>query len=138
MDARARIDADGALAMVGFSVDLTCFTDGAYSPANRNVARTEHPMAQRRKPTALVKIGFAIAVAAFAVILALGFSSMTVPQPSADSATVGCGSVFGPEDQSLCDSVLSNRENLMLAIGIPGVVIGLGIVVVGSRLQDNR
>ncbi len=97
-------------------------------------------MAQRSEPTASAKLGFGIAVAAFAAILALGFSAMTVPQPAPDSsvATVGCGSVFGPEDEPLCDDVLSSRKNLIVAIGIPGVAIGLGIVIVGSRLQGER
>jgi len=97
-------------------------------------------MAHRREPTAIVKLGFGIAVAAFVAILALGFSVMTVPQPALDSpvATVGCGSVFVPEDEPLCDDVLSSRKNLIVAIGIPGVAIGLGVVIAGSRLQDKR
>ncbi len=97
-------------------------------------------MAQPRGSTVIAKVGFGIAVAAFAVILALGFSVMTVPQPAPDSSvvTVGCGSVFGPEDEPLCDDVLSSRKNLIVAIGIPGVAIGLGIVIAGSRLQDKR
>jgi hypothetical protein len=95
-------------------------------------------MAQQKEPTAVAKLGFAIALAAFVVILALGFSGLTVPQPSPSVATVGCGSVIGPEDEPLCDDALASRKKLMLAIGIPGVVIGLGIVVVGSRLQGGR
>jgi len=96
-------------------------------------------MAQRREPTAIAKVGFGIALAAFVVILALGFSGMTVPHPTPDSplATVGCGSVFGPEEEPLCDEVLADRKNLILAIGIPGVAIGLGIVVVSTRLGEN-
>jgi len=97
-------------------------------------------MAQRREPTVLAKVGFGIAVASFAFILAFGFSGMTVPQPAPDSpvTTVGCGSVFGPVEEPLCDDVLASRKNLIVAIGIPGVAIGLGIVIVGSRLQDKR
>jgi hypothetical protein len=95
-------------------------------------------MAQRREPTALAKMGLGIAVAAFVMILALGFSGLTVPSSDSPAATVGCGSVFDPEDEPLCDETLSSRRNLVLALGIPGVAIGLGIVVVSSRLQGKR
>lgn len=97
-------------------------------------------MARRSRPTPVAHVGLAIAVAAFGMILALGFSGVTVPNPTPDapSATAGCGSVFGPEEEALCDEVLADRKNLILAIGIPGVVIGLGIIVVSSRLRENR
>jgi hypothetical protein len=97
-------------------------------------------MPQRRKPTGIVKLGFGIAVAAFVAILFLGFSVMTVPQPAPDSpvASIGCGSVFVPEDEPLCDDGLSRRKTLVVAIGIPGVAIGLGIVIAASRLQHKR
>jgi len=95
-------------------------------------------VARQTEPTPIAKFGFAIAVAAFAVVIALGFSQQTVSPttpPTGDSlnATVACGSVFSPEVEPLCDSTRSSRKNLMLAVGIPGVVLGLGIVVVGSR-----
>ncbi len=86
----------------------------------------------------MAKLGFAIAFAALVVVIALGFSRQTVSSttsPTGDlpTATVACGSVFSPEVEPLCDSTRSSRKNLMLAVGIPGVVLGLGIVVVGSR-----
>ncbi len=95
-------------------------------------------MARQTEPTPIAKLGFAIAFAALVVVIALGFSRQTVSQTSTatgDSltATVACGSVFSPEVEPLCDSTRSSRKNLMLAVGIPGVVLGLGIVVVGSR-----
>jgi len=95
-------------------------------------------MARQTEPTPIAKLGFAIAFAAFVVVIALGFSRQTVSPttpPTGDSppATVACGSVFSPEVEPLCDSTLSNRKNLMLAVGIPGVLLGLGIVVIGSR-----
>ena len=97
-------------------------------------------MAQRSRPAPIANLGLAIAVAAFIMILALGFSGMTVPNPTPDSpsATAGCGSVFGPAEEPLCDDVLADRKNLVLAIGIPGVALGLGIVVVSGRRGDNR
>ncbi len=95
-------------------------------------------MARQTEPTPVAKLGFAIAFAAFVVVTALGFSRQTVSPttpPTGDSpiATVACGSVFSPEIEPLCDSTRSSRKNLMLAVGIPGVVLGLGIVVAGSR-----
>ncbi len=95
-------------------------------------------MARQTEPTPIAKLGFAIAVAAFAVVIALGFSQQTVSSttsPTGDlpTATVACGSVFSPEVEPLCDSTRSSRKNLMLAVGIPGVILGLGIVVAGSR-----
>ncbi len=95
-------------------------------------------MARQTEPTPVAKLGFAIAFAAFVVVIALGFSHQTVSPttpPTGDSptATVACGSVFSPEVEPLCDSTRSSRKNFMLAVGIPGVVLGLGIVVVGSR-----
>lgn len=95
-------------------------------------------MARQTEPTPVAKLGFAIAFAAFAVVIALGFSRQTgspTTPPTGDSptATVACGSVFSPEVEPLCDSNRSSRKSLMLAVGIPGVVLGLGIVVVGSR-----
>lgn len=95
-------------------------------------------MARQTEPTPIAKLGFAIALAAFVVVIALGFSRQTVSPttPStgnSPTATVACGSVFSPEVEPLCDSTHSSRKNLMLAVGIPGVVLGLGIVVIGSR-----
>ena len=94
-------------------------------------------MARQTEPTPVAKLGFAIAFAAFVVVAALGFSRQTVPQttPAGDSlnSTVACGSVFSPEVEPLCDSALASRKSLMLAVGIPGVALGLGIVVAGSR-----
>ena len=95
-------------------------------------------MARQTEPTPIAKLGFAVAVAAFAVVIALGFSQQTVSSttsPTGDlpTATVACGSVFSPEVEPLCDSALASRKSLMLAVGIPGVALGLGIVVAGSR-----
>ncbi|MEE8498596.1 MAG: hypothetical protein V3S62_08675 [Acidimicrobiia bacterium] len=95
-------------------------------------------MARQTEPTPVAKLGFAIALAAFVVVIALGFSRQTVSPttpPTGDSPTaaVACGSVFSPEVEPLCDSTRSSRKNLMLAVGIPGVVLGLGIVVAASR-----
>ena len=95
-------------------------------------------MARQTEPTPVAKLGFAIAFAAFVVVAALGFSRQTVPQttPAAGDSlhsTVACGSVFSPEVEPLCDSALASRKSLMLAVGIPGVALGLGIVVAGSR-----
>ena len=91
----------------------------------------------RQQPSPLAKAGFAIAGAALAFVVLLGLSGQTVDQTdpggSSSTATVGCGSVFSPKTQPPCDEALSNRENLMMAIGIPGVALGLGIVVAGSR-----
>ena len=91
----------------------------------------------------MAKLGFAVAFAAFAVVVALGFSRQTVPQSApttgdSSTSTVACGSVFSPEVEPLCDSTRSSRKSLMLAVGIPGVALGLGIVVVGSRKPPNE
>ena len=99
-------------------------------------------MARQTEPTPIAKLGFAVALAAFAVVIALGFSRQTVSQttpPTDDSptATVACGSVFSPEVEPRCDSTRSSRKNLMLAVGIPGVALGLGIVVVASRMTSE-
>ena len=82
-------------------------------------------------------MGFAIALAAFVVVVALGFSRQTTTGDS-PTATVACGSVFSPEVEPRCDRTLSSRKSLMLAVGIPGVVLGLGIVVVGSRKASKE
>ncbi len=100
-------------------------------------------MTRDTEPTPVAKLGLAIAFAAFAVVVALGFSGQTVPQtaPAADdssTSTVACGSVFSPEVEPLCDSTRSTRKGLMLAVGIPGVALGLGIVIVGSRKPPNQ
>lgn len=87
-------------------------------------------------PTPIAKVGLAIAVAAFAAILALGFSLQTVEQGATtggEPSTVACGSVFSPQDEPLCDETRSNRRNLMLLVGVPGVVVGLGMVIGSSR-----
>ena len=96
-------------------------------------------MARQAPPSPLARVGFVIAGVAFVVIVALGFSGQTVAQTTptsgggSSSSTVGCGSVFSPKTQPLCDEALSNRKTLMLAVGIPGVALGLGIVVVSGR-----
>jgi len=92
-------------------------------------------MARETEPTPVAKLGFAIAFAAFVVVVALGFSRQTVPPAAtgASTSTVACGSVFSPEVEPLCDSSRSSRKSLMLAVGIPGVALGIGIVIVGSR-----
>jgi hypothetical protein len=99
-------------------------------------------MARQTEPTPVAKLGFAIAFAALVVVIALGFSRQTVspttpPTGDLPTATVACGSVFSPEVEPLCDSTRSSRKNLMLAVGIPGVVLGLGIVVIGSRERSK-
>ena len=99
-------------------------------------------MARQTEPTPVAKLGFAIAFAALVVVIALGFSRQTVSSttsPTGDlpTATVACGSVFSPEVEPLCDSTRSSRKNLMLAVGIPGVILGLGIVVAGSREKSK-
>lgn len=96
-------------------------------------------MTRPGRPTPLAKLGLGIALAAFALILALGFSRQTVDLAAAgDSPAVACGSVFSPQDEPRCEDVRSDRETLMWAIGIPGVAIGLGIVVFGSRRGGVR
>ena len=98
-------------------------------------------MARETEPTPVAKLGFAIAFAAFVVVVALGFSRQTVPPAATGdslTSTVACGSVFSPEVEPLCDSTRSSRKSLMLAVGIPGVALGIGIVIVGSRRPPNE
>ncbi len=80
----------------------------------------------------LAKGGFAVALAAFTVIVALGFSRQTI---EVDATTVDCGSVFSPTEEPRCDEIRSDRNTLMLVIGVPGVALGLVLVVVARRMD---
>lgn len=95
-------------------------------------------MARREAPTTVAKLGFAIAATALTVFLALGFSGQTVVNGESSGRTIGCGSVLSPEVQPLCDDLLASRKTLMLVVGIPGVALGLGIVIAGSWRADRR
>ena len=75
-------------------------------------------------------------------MVALGYSVFTVPDPAVSESvvseeTIGCGSVFSPRDEASCEDERSSRQTLMLAIGLPGVAVGLGLVFVASR-RDFR
>jgi len=87
-------------------------------------------MAKRTPMPLVAKVGFGIATAAFVGMLGLGFTIRTV---ESGGETVGCGSVFSPRDEPACESVHPTASTY--AVGLAGVVIGLGVVVVGTQGQ---
>jgi len=90
------------------------------------------------KPLAIV--GLSICAAVIALVLVLGFATLTVPGRYA--GILDCGSVLAKaESLSVlgdCDDAYNSRTTLMLAIGVPGLILGLGTVVAGRSEDDNQ
>ncbi len=93
----------------------------------------------RREPnpiTQLTGVGLAIAAAAVAAVLILGLTPMsaTTTTPFFDTSLTSsyeCGTVFraGPDKgaEGVCADRHRDRWTLLLVVGVPGVVLGLGI-----------
>jgi hypothetical protein len=83
------------------------------------------------KPLAIVALSVCGAV--IALVLILGFASLTVPGRYA--GILDCGSVLAKADPLTalgdCDAAYNVRTTLMLAIGVPGLILGLGMFFAG-------
>ncbi len=89
--------------------------------------------------TRLTGVGLAIIAAAVAAVLVLGLSSVRGQFPTGDAYTRSCGSVFIPDDDALrirnlnCRESLDSRRDFLLAVGIPSLVLGLGVAWAGTQ-----
>ena len=99
--------------------------------------------------TRMTGVGLAIIAAAFSAVLVLGLSSVRGQGglPGGGAFTRSCGSVFIPNDSAQrisnlnCREALDSRRILLLAVGIPSLVLGLGVALAGvideERTRDD-
>ncbi len=97
----------------------------------------------------LTGVGLAIVAAAIAAMLILGATSVGRRSSSFGGGdhlgafgfvSYECGSVFIreiPRDQQ-CDEDIADRRNILMFVGIPGVVGGLVIAAAGIREKRRR
>ena len=89
--------------------------------------------------TRLTGVGLAITAAVVAAVLVLGLSGVRGQGEIIGSGayTRSCGSVFIPDDSALrirnlnCRESLDSRRDFLLAVGIPSLVLGIGVALAG-------